>query len=68
MASQKSQKKLYKSKDNRVISGVFGGLGDYFDVDPTVLRLTYLVFVILTGFFPGLVAYVIAVLIVPQRS
>jgi len=67
MASAKSQKRLYKSKDNKVISGVFGGLGDYFDVDPTVLRLAYLVFVILTGFFPGLIAYVISVLIVPQK-
>jgi phage shock protein C len=63
-----AKKKLYKSKDNKVVSGIFGGLGDYFGVDSTVLRLAFLFIVILTGFFPGVIFYFLAALIVPQHT
>lgn len=59
-------KKLYKSNKDKVISGVLGGLGEYLDVDPTILRLVYLLIVIMTGLVPGLVVYIIASLIVPK--
>lgn len=61
-------KKLYKSSNNKVFCGVIGGIGEYFEVDPVLLRLLWLLIVIFTGFFPGLVAYVIACLIVPKKS
>ena len=61
------KKRLHKSKDNKVLSGVLGGLGEYFEIEPTILRLGWLVIVVLTGFFPGVIAYVIATLIVPQK-
>jgi phage shock protein C len=60
-------KKLYKSKDNKVFCGVIGGLGEYFDVDPVLLRIIWLAVVVFTGFFPGIVAYIIACLVVPKN-
>jgi len=63
-----AHKRLYRSKTNRVFAGVLGGLGEYFDVDPVVLRLVFLALVILTGFFPGVVFYILAIFIVPSRK
>lgn len=60
-------KKLYKSNTNFVFSGVLGGLGEYYDVDPTLLRLGFIVLVLITGGFPGIVAYIIAAVIVPPK-
>lgn len=60
-------KKLYKSKNDRIISGVLGGLGEFYAVDPTLVRLGYIALVILTGIFPGIIAYIIASIIVPER-
>jgi len=61
------RKKLYRSSENRVLTGLFGGLGDYFDVDPTVLRIGWLLVVVFTGFVPGLIAYIVAALIVSEK-
>lgn len=61
-------KKLYKSRENKVISGVFGGIGEYYEIDPTVLRLGYIAIAALSGFMPGVVAYVIASLVVPEKK
>ncbi len=60
-------KRLYKSDENKVFSGVIGGLGEYFDVDPTMLRLAYILVAILTAAFPAIVGYIIASLVVPNR-
>ncbi len=65
MAAKK--KKLYRSSRKKIISGIFGGLDEYFGVDATVLRLGYLLVVIFTGFIPGLVAYLVAIFIVPKK-
>jgi phage shock protein C len=62
-----NNKKLYKSNTNKVFSGVLGGLGEYFSVDPTLLRLAYVLLVVVTGLFPGLIAYIIASIIVPEK-
>ena len=61
------KKKLYRSEKNRVLAGIFGGLGEYFNVDPTVLRLGWLLVFVFTGIFPGLLAYIIAIFIVPNK-
>lgn len=61
------QKRLYKSNTNKVLAGVIGGIGEYFDIDPTLLRLAYLIIAIMTAVFPAIVAYIIACLIVPTR-
>ena len=58
-------KKLYRSTENRIVAGVIGGIGDYFNVDPVVLRLVWVFVVIFTGFFPGVLCYIIAIFIIP---
>lgn len=60
-------KKLYKSDTNKIISGVLGGTGEYFEVDPTLLRLAYVLIAILTAFVPAIIGYLIAAIIVPKR-
>ena len=59
-------KRLYRSRGNRMVAGVCGGLGEYFDIDPTTIRLGW-VFLILAGGF-GLIAYVLAMVIMPERG
>lgn len=61
----KERKKLYRSLDKRKIAGICGGLGEYFDVDPTVIRL---IFVLLFFFnFASLFLYLIAWAIIPEE-
>lgn len=60
-------KKLYRSATDKYVFGILGGLGDYFEVDVTVLRLAFVFFVLITGFFPGVLAYLIAYFIVPRN-
>ena len=60
-------KKLYKSKENRVISGVLGGVGEFYQIDATILRLGFIAVSAMTGFMPGVVAYVVASLIIPEK-
>lgn len=58
-------KHLYKSATNRMLCGVCGGVGEFFNIDPTIVRLV----VVLLGFtLPGLVAYIIAACIIPEQS
>ncbi len=57
--------KLYRSKKNRIIAGVCGGIGEYFKVDPTLIRLLWLLISIMGG--SGVVAYIIAWIIIPEE-
>lgn len=57
------QKRLTKSRTDRKICGVCGGLGQYLEVDPTVVRLIAVACVLLAG--TGLLAYIIAALLMP---
>jgi len=63
-----TKKRLFRSRENKILAGIFGGLGDYFDIDPTVLRLGWLLVFIFTGIFPGLLAYIVAVIVVPYKA
>lgn len=58
-------KRLYRSKDERMISGVCGGLGKYFNVDPTLIRLLFVITAAAGG--PGLIAYIILAIVVPEE-
>ncbi|MBS3132121.1 PspC domain-containing protein [Candidatus Woesearchaeota archaeon] len=60
------QKKLYRSKGNRMIAGVCGGIGEYFDVDPTVVRLIWAIGSI-ASMGAGVLAYFIAWIIIPEK-
>ena len=59
------EKKLYKSKTDKKICGVCGGLAEYLNVDPTVIRLIWVLAVLFAGC--GLLAYIIAALVIPQQ-
>ncbi len=57
-------KRIYRSTKNRMLGGVCGGIGEYFDVDPTIIRLMAVV-VALSG--AGILAYIIAWIIIPDQ-
>lgn len=63
----KDIKRLYQSARDRKLAGVCGGIAAYFNIDSTVVRLTWVVFTILTGIIPGIVAYIIAAMIMPEE-
>ena len=60
------QKRLYRSTQDRMFAGVCGGIGEYLDVDPTLVRLVFVALTLLSS-GSGLVIYVILMLIVPER-
>jgi len=61
------QDRLYRSQRERVISGVCGGLGERFDVDPTIVRVAWVLLGILTGVFPFILLYVVLVIAIPEE-
>lgn len=63
-----SQQRLYRSRADRMLAGVCGGLGEYFNVDPTLVRVIYLVATVFTGVLGGLVLYVILAVIMPESE
>lgn len=60
-------RKLYKSDNDKILAGVIGGIGEYVDIDPTVLRLVYILLTIMTAIVPAIIGYIIAALIIPKR-
>ncbi|MBN2480061.1 MAG: PspC domain-containing protein [Parachlamydiales bacterium] len=60
-------KKIYRSQTNKKISGLCGGIGNYLNIDPTLIRLLMIVVLIFTGFFPVFIAYIIASIIIPME-
>lgn len=59
-------KKLYRSRDNRMVGGVCAGLGDYVGIDPTVVRLAFAL-VTIFGFPATIPIYIILLLVVPEE-
>lgn len=58
-------KKLYRSRENRMLCGVCGGIAEYFNIDPTLIRLGFVLF----GFTgTAILAYFIAAVIIPDRA
>jgi len=58
-----SNKKLYKSSVNRMLCGVCGGIAEYFNIDPTLVRLVWII-TLMGG--AGILAYIIAAIIIPD--
>ncbi len=58
--------KLYRSKMNKKIAGICGGIGEMTDTDPTIIRLIVIVLALMTAVFPFLLGYLIAWWIVPE--
>ena len=59
-------KRLYKTSDNKMLGGVCNGLAEYFDVDPTIIRLIWVIFAFCGG--GGVLAYLIAWIILPDKN
>lgn len=60
------QKKLYRMDEGKMIAGVCGGIAEYFDIDPTVVRLAWVLLSLFVGC--GILAYIIALIIMPKKS
>lgn len=61
-------KRLVRSQDSRIITGVCGAIGKYFNVDPTVIRIITVILAIMTTVWPTVIAYVIATFIIPMDN
>ncbi len=61
-----SYKKLSKSLDDRVITGVCGGIAEYFDIDSKIVRIIWLLFTLFSG--SGIIAYIIGTIIIPEAK
>ena len=61
-------KKLTKNSKDKMVSGVISGFAEFFDIDTTLLRIGYIIFVAFTGFFPGVVAYIAAMMVMPESK
>jgi phage shock protein C len=60
--------KLYRSKTNKKIAGICGGIGELTDTDPTIIRLIVIVLALMTAVFPFFIGYLIAWWIVPESQ
>lgn len=61
-----SSRTLYRSRTDRKMSGVCGGIGEYFAIDPTLVRIAWVVGSIFSGGFPGVILYIVMAVIVPE--
>ncbi|WP_050636120.1 PspC domain-containing protein [Candidatus Stoquefichus sp. SB1] len=60
-----NSKRLYRSKRDVMICGVCGGIAEYFDIDPTIVRL--IAVVLIFGWGSGLLAYLVGAIIIPKN-
>ena len=60
-------KRLYRSS-NRVMAGVCGGIAEYFDLDPTLIRVLYVFLSLFSVGFPGLLLYIILMILIPNHD
>lgn len=58
------EKKIYKSEKNKVLTGTCGGIGEYFNIDPTIVRLIFVVALVFGG--SSIIIYIIAALVIPN--
>lgn len=58
---------LRRSRDNRMIAGVVGGLADYFNMDATIARVLFVLVSIISAAFPGFIVYLLLWLVIPEE-
>ena len=66
MAHQSSYSPIYRSKHNKIIGGVCGGLGEYFNIDPNIIRLIFVLLTVFGG--SGVIIYLVLWIILPSES
>lgn len=59
--------KLYRSRNDRMIAGVCGGIAEHFGIDPAIVRLVAVALLILSGLFPAFFVYLLLWIIVPEQ-
>jgi len=59
------KKRIYRSRGDRMVAGVLGGWSAYLGLDPSLVRLVYVLLLILTGFIPGIFFYLVMAIIIP---
>lgn len=62
------KKRICRDTQNKMISGVCSGIARYFDVDPTIVRLVWVVASLFTTAFPGIILYIVCALIIPEQN
>jgi phage shock protein C len=62
------QKRLTRSSKHKMIAGVCGGLAEYFELDPTLVRVAYVLVSIVSAAFPGILAYIVLMFVLPPPS
>ena len=58
-------KRIYRSRQDRMVCGVCGGIAEYFDLDPSLVRLGWIIFSAMGG--SGFIGYIIAAIVIPSR-
>ena len=58
---------MFRCRTHHVISGVCAGIGEYFNVDPALIRLAYIFVTLISGLVPGIIVYVIAAIFIPIK-
>lgn len=61
-------KQLRRSRTERMIAGVCGGIAEYFNWDPTIVRIGYVLISIFSAAFPGIIVYIILALVIPEKG
>lgn len=61
-------KKLYRSRSNRMVSGICGGLAEYMETDPTIIRIIAVILLVMSGFMPMGLIYLIGMMIIPNEE
>ena len=64
--AQEGVKRLYRSRDDRMLSGVCAGLAEYFGLDPTLVRVGWVILSVLTA-GSGVLGYIVMAIVVPER-
>jgi len=59
-------RRLYRSREDRMLAGICGGMGEVYNIDPTLIRLGLVFLGLATGIVPLLVAYIVGVVIIPE--
>jgi phage shock protein C len=61
-------KRIYRSRTDRKIFGICGGIGETYDIDPNIVRIVAVFLCVITGLIPLLAAYIVARLILPEAD
>ncbi len=60
--------KLFRTPDNKIVGGVCGGIGQHLGIDPTIIRILYVVLTLVIHIFPGVLLYIVLLIVIPEKS